>query len=293
MRREAIRTERRALGTLNDEDIDGVVQEVLETHDEDPEEVTILHAENLEQDDDIESGSLVIHRGEAPPSLRRRAAANGATAWDQEDLVREVGRAALVQLGADFDLQLNQGEEGIIASPINVERKKALQVAKPYTNKNPSAILEMTPYRVYDYEVDCAVRDDEVDEEFQAKGTAALNLAKQELTDLELDETVTLPLSESGEVLQHDLDEDESEKLVKELLAQDMGRDVRLQKEKRQTQVYEKRTVEPPLDELNVDEPRLIYRGNWTVKGGGTDVIIDATTGDVLHPETKGGAELV
>lgn len=292
MRGEAVRTEGRALGPLTEQEILGIVEEVLESHGEDPDDIDIEYVEDPDTAQP-ETGDLVIYPDTASLGLRQDVNKVGATLWDEEDLVREVGKSGLVMLGADYDLSLGGGDsDTYAATPIKVDSVEAKDLAGPYVNDASVALLQMVPHRVYDYTCRCVVKDDQVKERFDQSDRIALDLVDGELTDLPFDRTVQLTRDEMGELLQPGLDEDEARKKVRTLLREQLSRDIDLSREVNETQIYETRTVTPPDDELRIEGGTLVYRGIWTVKGGRKDVIIDSTTGEVLSPQL-GDAELV
>lgn len=292
MRGEAIRTEGRALGPLTEQEILGLVEEVLESHGVDPDDLTIRYVEDPDTAQP-ETGDLVIYPDTASLGLRQDVTRVGATLWDEEDLVREVGKSGLVMLGADYDLSLGRGDaETFAATPIKVDSVEAKDLAGPYVNDASVALLQMVPHRVYDYACRCIVKDDQVKERFDERGRIALDLVEGELTDLPFDRTEPLGRDEMGELLEPSLDEEESRRKVRRLLTDQISRDIDLSREVNETQIYETRTVTPPDDKLRVEGGTLVYRGIWTVKGGRKDVVIDSTTGEVLSPQ-MGDAELV
>ncbi|MBS1263500.1 MAG: hypothetical protein MAG715_00682 [Methanonatronarchaeales archaeon] len=291
MRGEAVRTEGRALGPLSDDDLRVVVEEVLDTYGLTDEVHVVLSGELGE--DEPEPDSLVIHPERAPLSLRRRVLEPGAALWDVDDVVREVGRAALVQLGAEFELEFGTDEETVLSSPVNVDSEEALDIARPYVKDAAIALLEMVPHVLYGYSCRRVVGDGEIEEEFDESGTVALDLVSGELSGTEFDDVVDLPVSRAGELVQPSVEPAEADERARRLLSEEMSREVRLETEKRQTRVYETRRVSPPIDSVELDEGDLVYRGIWTVKGGRTDVVVDSATGEILSPNTGGGVELV
>lgn len=268
------------------------MEEVLETMGHDPDEVDLVFSDDLGES---ETGpdTLVLHTGRADVSLNREVASTGATLWDEPEIVEQVGRAALVELGAEFELELSGDMDVVMASPIKVDREGALELAAPYISEDAVGLLEMVPHALFEYSCSCTVGDEDVEESFEDEGTAALDMVGGELSGLRFGEVQPIPVSEAGELVEPEMEPGETASKVRNLLAEDMSRTVRLEKEKRQTQVYETRKIEPPLDEIVLSDGEVVYRGIWTVKGGRTEVVIDSYTGEVLSPDTKGGVELV
>lgn len=267
----------------------GVVEEVLESHGIGPGDTPILHSDELEEADE---GALVIHPGRPSMNLRDEAREAGAMLWGEDQIVREVGKAALVQLGAEFELNL--GGDGVPGSPIEVRSEEALDMASGFVDRGAAAaMLEMVPHRVFEYRCRCVVREGDLDERFDSEGRAALDMVEGELSELEFDEVVNLTEEEMGQILDPFMDEGGARESARRLLREEMARDVKLEREKRDTQIYETRTVKPPSDGVELDEGRTVYRGIWTVRGSGTDVVIDSYTGEILSPDTGGGVELV
>ncbi len=268
-----------------------LVEEVLEAYGLD-EEVPVYHSEDLDEDEPGPD-SLVIHPGRASLDLRRRVSESGARLWDEDEIVREVGRAALVHLGADFDLVFGNEGETVLSSPVNVDSEGALDTARPHVKDAAVALLEMVPHVLYEYSVSCVVGDGELGEEFDESGSVALNMVSGEISDLKFDEVVDMPLSEAGEMIQPSVDTGDADEETRKLLADRLSRKVSMEVEKRQTQIYETRRVKPPANSIELDGGQLVYRGIWTVKGGRKDVVIDSATGEVLSPTTSSGVEIV
>lgn len=291
MRGEAVRTEGRALSPLSREDILGLVEEVLESHGIDLNDVKITYTEN--QDVQPETGDLVIYPARAPSTLRQKVTSVGATLWDEEDIIRHVGIAALVMLGAEYELTLEPTDtDTYTTTPVKVDSVEAKDIARPYVSDATVALLEMIPHRIYTYTCNTTVRDGPVKETFQEQGQIALNLVNGELSTLEFNSQEQTPKDRMGDTLEPQYTEDEAHRRAKKLLLKEISRDINLEREENETQIYEKRTITPPDDTLKLKDGTLIYKGIWTVKGGRKDVVIDATSGDVISPEL-GDAELI
>lgn len=147
------------------------------------------------------------------------------------------------------------------------------------TLSNVSIALQMLPYFVYDYS--CTISQG-TDAETEITGRLALNTVMGDIYKWGEDENITNHIDGEYSKLSPQIDDGTAQRKIKDTIIELNTKIVESQEETDSVTIIEKKKVKPKEEAIQITKANVVYLPIWCAEGSNGQMIIDATSGEVM-----------
>jgi hypothetical protein len=140
--------------------------------------------------------------------------------------------------------------------------------------------LQMLPYYIYEYS--CQISQNNGETVTEIRGKLALNTITGDVYKWSDDYETVDQIAEEHSKLTSKLTDEDGLKRIKEAIIEMNTKVIETMEETESVTIIEKKKVKPKEDAISIKRTKLVFLPIWCAEGSNGQMIIDATTGDVL-----------